>query len=152
MSDFIKNLLRSSNPKKLIHPFFGPLSLFENKQLNRCYWNGEIAFEGQSIALRIDTNKDSPNENHIIFFTRTLKNLNWVIKESTYFIANSFEIWTDKTYLENFLDEFKCVALDIPFKGKATNNWQITFARCSDEDFVFTVYFVNNKVESTDLD
>jgi hypothetical protein len=152
VSNFIKKLLNSNKTKKLIHPFFGPLSLCKNKQLNQYYWNGKITFEGQSITLRIDANKESPNENHIIFFTHTIKNLDWVIKKGTYFIANSFEVWTGKTYLENFLDEFKCVALDIPFKGKAKNNWQITFARRSNPDFIFTIYFVNNKVESTDLD
>jgi hypothetical protein len=148
----IKDLLGINKPKNIFHPFFGKLNLAKNEFHNQWFWNGVVTFEGQSIALRIYSGKEEPSEKYVNFFTNTMKNLDWLIKESSPFVKHSFEIWTNKAYFEYFLDEFKCVSLDIPVECNAENNWQITFARRSDEDFVFTIYVVNNKVESTDLD
>jgi len=81
-----------------------------------------------------------------------MNNLDPLVEESSRFVKSSFEIWTNKTYPESFFDEFKCVSLQLPLGGNAANDWQITFARRSDLCFVFTIYIVDNKVESTDLD
>jgi len=152
MLKMIDSLLNFNRPKDISHKFFGVLRFSKKKYRNQCFWTGNIIFEGHPISLRIFSGKEAPVNSHVDFFNKTMNNLDLLVEESSKFVEHNFEIWTNKIYSKDFLDEFKCVNLDIPMEGEGKNDWQITFARRLDEDFVFTVYVVNNKVESTDLD
>jgi len=134
------------------HDFFGILNLTYSEDTQKHYWSGNINYAGDSIELRIFTEDDSPSLMQVEFFNEAMKSLQMIIEDSSRFIEKSFKIWTGENSLENFLVEFRCKSLDIPEDGNLKNDWQITFVRKSDENFVFTIFLEKGLVVNTDLD
>lgn len=81
-----------------------------------------------------------------------MADLDCIAQDGARFIEESFKIWCQKDYKNYFLDEFRCFRLYVPADGTVMSDWQLVFARRSDENFFFTVFMKNNKVESTGLD
>jgi len=134
------------------HDFFGSLKYTSSEGAQGCYWSGSIDYAGDLIELKVFTDGGSPSLKQVAFFNEVMGSLQTLVKNSSQFIEASFEIWTEKSYLENFLLEFRCKSMDIPADGCLQNDWQITFVQKSDENFVFTVFIEKGVVVCTDLD
>ena len=148
----IKNFFTFKKNTKISHDFFGTLSYTSSEDTRKHYWSGNINYTGDSIELRIFTDGDTPSLKQVEFFNEVMKSLQKIVEDSSRFIEKNFKIWSGKNYLENFLIEFRCKGLDIPEDGSLQNDWQITFVRKSDENFVFTIFLEKGLVVNTDLD
>lgn len=148
----IKNFFASKKNTTILHYFFGTLNFVYSDDTRKYYWSGNINYAGNSIKLRIFTDGDAPSLMQVTFFKEAMKSLQAIVEDSSRFIEKSFKIWSGKSYLDNFLIEFKCKSLDIPENGSLQNDWEITFVRKSDNNFIFTIFLEKGLVVNTDLD
>jgi hypothetical protein len=154
MFKFLKNIIGMGKTKEMYHPYFGHLLFFKSTSPQRCYWEGSKTIDEQtaSITIHIHAKEIGPSPEQERFFKKIVSNLDSLVLHFSDLVKPHFETWCQKDYADHFLKEFECTGLHIPINGNEKNEWEITFARISDQNFVFIVFFENGVAVNTDLD
>jgi hypothetical protein len=136
------------------HPFFGRLMFTKSKSSQSCYWGGVKHTDNQTspITIRVYADEQGPSIEQIEFFKQTVNSLDLLVRNFSDLVKPHFEIWCNKNYSEDFLNEFECTGMHIPVKGNREDNWEVTFTKISDKNFVFTIFFEKGVAVNTDLD
>ncbi len=128
------------------HHYFGEMVYYGFKKNNNGYWECEVACEGGTVFVGIDSPTETPPTSaHVEFVQSIIKDVDVAFALTQSKIVEMFEDFCETPFPKEWRKVFVLTGIFIPLNADRINNWELSFECLVDKDgHTFTCYFENN--------
>ena len=135
------------------HPYFGEMIYFGDKNLSKCYWEGEVSHKSLTapIGVTMAGTPAGPTPTEEEFCRNIISDLDALFEKCRTAFEPIFVQWAKEKMPANWRESFKLDGFQIPKDGNLNSPWEVCYF-AEPTGHYFIAQFENGKVKNVAVD